>query len=783
MSRLPVTRWIVMALLLLGGAARKSSAQDTVAVSPTYEPVARMLERFIRHELADKRIPAISIALVHGRDVVWAKGFGVARQPAGEPATAQTIYRMGSISKLFTDLAAMQLVERGALHLDSPVTRSLPQFHPGNPYATPITLRQLMSHRSGLVREPRVGHYFDTSGATLAATVASLNDVPLVYRPASQVKYSNAAIAVVGRMLEVTQREPFDAYVERTVLRPAGVRGSFRLTGALRGSVAQGEMWTVDGRRFPAPTFDLGMAPAANLYASVLDLGRFAAVLLGERSIVRRATLEEMWRPQFEDSLDDEGIGLGFLISKFEGTRLVGHDGAVYGHATELALLPDEGLAVVVAASLDGANMVTERIARAALRGMRAVKSRAPVPEPAMTTPVPAEWIQSLKGSYALGRRRFELRPRGDELMFVPGRSQAPFALRRLGDSLVVDDPRDFGRALIPLPDGRLVFRADTFAKRPLLRPAPALERWRPFIGEYGWDRNTLYIYESRGMLYAMIEWFFPNVLQEVSDTVFAFPDVGGLYNGERLVFRRAPNGAVREVLAGNVVWPRRAVGPEGGGAKGEGQLRITPRRPVAELLREARRARPPHEPGPFREPSLVELSSLDHTLRFDIRYATTNNFLGSVFYEAPRAYLQRPVAQALVRANARLRPQGYGLLIYDGYRPWYVTKVFWDATPDSLRWLVADPARGSRHNRGAAVDLSLYDLATGAPVEMVGTYDETSARSRPDYPGGTSLERWHRAVLREAMEQEGFTVFESEWWHFDFRDWRKYPILNQRIE
>ena len=118
-------------------------------------------------------------------------------------------------------------------------------------------------------------------------------------------------------------------------------------------------------------------------------------------------------------------------------------------------------------------------------------------------------------------------------------------------------------------------------------------------------------------------------------------------------------------------------------------------------------------------------------------------------------------------------------MLIHDAYRPWYVTKVFWDATPEDKKLFVADPSKGSRHNRGAAVDLTLYDLNTGKPVEMVGTYDETTDRSYPDYPGGTSLQRWHRDLLRAAMEAEGFTVYEAEWWHFDYKDWRQYPIGN----
>ncbi len=129
------------------------------------------------------------------------------------------------------------------------------------------------------------------------------------------------------------------------------------------------------------------------------------------------------------------------------------------------------------------------------------------------------------------------------------------------------------------------------------------------------------------------------------------------------------------------------------------------------------------------------------------------------------------------------MKEQGYGLLIHDAYRPWYITKVFWDATPEDKKIFVADPSKGSRHNRGAAVDLTLYDLTTGKPVEVVGTYDETTDRSYPDYPGGTSLQRWHRNLLRDAMEAEGFTVYEAEWWHFDYKDWQQYPILNERFD
>jgi zinc D-Ala-D-Ala dipeptidase len=211
--------------------------------------------------------------------------------------------------------------------------------------------------------------------------------------------------------------------------------------------------------------------------------------------------------------------------------------------------------------------------------------------------------------------------------------------------------------------------------------------------------------------------------------------------------------------------------------------FRIKPLRPVDQLRAGALRSSPPSEPGPFRKPDLVELAPLDPGIHLDIRYATANDFLGTPVYSQARAFLQRPAAEAVLRVLQKLKPLGYGLLIHDAYRPWYVTKIFWDATPPEGKIFVADPAQGSRHNRGCAVDLTLYDLASGKPIEMPGTYDEMSPRSYPDYPGGTSLQRWHRDLLRRAMESEGFTVYEAEWWHFDYKDWKEYPILNVPFE
>jgi len=214
-----------------------------------------------------------------------------------------------------------------------------------------------------------------------------------------------------------------------------------------------------------------------------------------------------------------------------------------------------------------------------------------------------------------------------------------------------------------------------------------------------------------------------------------------------------------------------------------EASFRITPLHPVEELRAEALKAQPPREQGAFREPELVELVKLDPTIKLDIRYATTNNFLGTPVYTQQRAFLQRPAAEALLRVHHELKAHGYGLIIHDGYRPWYVTKIFWDATPDGKKIFVANPGEGSKHNRGCAVDLSLYDLETGSEVKMPSGYDEMTDRAYADYVGGTADEHAHRTLLREAMESQGFIVNPTEWWHFDYKDWKQYPILNVMFE
>jgi len=188
--------------------------------------------------------------------------------------------------------------------------------------------------------------------------------------------------------------------------------------------------------------------------------------------------------------------------------------------------------------------------------------------------------------------------------------------------------------------------------------------------------------------------------------------------------------------------------------------------------------ALPPRGCAPCKVSDMVELTALDPTIRLDIRYATADNFVGRPVYPAARAFLQRPAAEALVSVHRRLVKRGYGLVIYDAYRPWSVTKLFWDVTPRRKRAFVARPSVGSVHNRGCAVDVGLINRRTGRPAKMPSEYDEMTSRSSVTYAGGTTAQRARRDLLRGAMEHGGaFRVHPREWWHYSFRGFRDYPI------
>jgi CubicO group peptidase (beta-lactamase class C family)/D-alanyl-D-alanine dipeptidase len=795
-----------------GGSAAAAQRASIEALGP-----------WIEAELKQAGIAGFAIALVDRGGTRWTRCWGheVAADGAsdGEGAAAgpQSQWRVGSVSKMFTDLAVMELVEQGKLALDEPVTKWLPDFQPKNPFNTPITLRQLMSHRAGLVREPPLGNYFDASSPTLAATVASLNGTTLVFAPGTKMKYSNAGIAVVGRVVEVVTGTPFTEVVKQRVLLPMDLtQSAFEATPEVRAHRMAAQMWTYWGTTFPAPTFELGMAPAGSLYAPIGDLATAMGRLLdGDTRVVTKRSLDEMWSPQFvtpdpaHPGKPKSGYGFGFSVEEWEGRRRVGHDGAIYGFSTVLALLPEEHLGVAAVAALDEAHGRVGKIANEALRALLADAERREWKPPALSAPLDPALARDAAGLYSTadGKSKVELREQQGELWLQSGATRARIRSTEPG-RFMLDDRTESGRVVELAQPGRTLKLGDKGYSRVCAwddepRPPPPPPEMVGLIGEYGFDHNVLFVFEKEGRLHALIEWFFDYPLSRAAagvnpatatggggdpgcadgGDVYDFP-TSGLYLNESIVFHRKdasdPMSEATEAIAAGVRFPRRVVGtPEGV------TFRIQPLKPVEELRKEALAAAPAPEicdPKRFRAPDLVELVKVDPSLRLDIRYASDNNFMGVPFYEQARAFMQRPAAEALARAGKRLKSAGFGLLIHDGYRPWFVTRMFWDGTPPEHHEMVADPSTGSRHNRGCAVDLTLCDPASGRPLRMPSGYDEFSDRANPWYMGGTSEQRWLRDKLRHAFESEGFTVYEHEWWHFDFGAWREYPVLNKRF-
>ncbi len=327
-----------------------------------------------------------------------------------------------------------------------------------------------------------------------------------------------------------------------------------------------------------------------------------------------------------------------------------------------------------------------------------------------------------------------------------------------LAGFLTISLPLDAQRPANPLPNARAAAPQLTLDDPSRIRPLPATAELAALVGEYGAGADTIIVLERGGRLFAM---HYP---AEVQIAVSSFArDSAGRPIALQLDTQR---------------FPRRSVGTAEGVT-----FRIVPAQPVDVLRRLALAEQPPVESGHHLRSDLTDVAGLEHGVKLDIRYATANNFMGAPMYSSARAFLQRPAAEALIRAHRALAAYGFGLLIHDAYRPWYVTRMFWDATTGAERGFVANPATGSKHNRGAAVDLTLYELSTGAAVRMTGGYDEFSERSYAHYPGGTALQRWTRDLLRRVMERQGFTVNPSEWWHFDYEHWREYPLLNTPFE
>lgn len=740
-----------------------STAEPT---APELAAAAAAVRPFVAHYRPTFAVPAVAVAVV----LVDPAGTGCLHWSEGYGAPADAIFRVGSVGKMVAAVAALRLAEQGALVLDAPIPGWTAEPAAGAQAGEAVpTLRQLLGHRGGIVRQPPVGHLMETRDVDLASTVAGLASTPLLAAPGERFVYSNAGYALVGAAIERAAAEPFAAAMARTVFAPAGMRDAGYVRRPELGERSRsGQPWTYDGRPLVEPTWASGVGPGVDLRCSVEDLARFAGQLL-RGDLLTADSWAAMTRGE---GADGTGAGLGCFVANSPLGRRVGHEGTVHGSSAMLRLWPEAGLAVAVACDVGNAGAFVDAIADRAAAAVVAARSGAALPRAAFPQPVGAREARRLAGSYRCGAYRVELRAAGDELFYDPDVGMRTRLRVDADGMLVSDDLLSLGeRRLQRLPDGRLFGHQEHYV-RDDEPPAPCPADLLPLLGEYGPDHAVLTVLEQRGQLAVLVDQVVHDIPEPLGGDRYRFPP--GMYDGDDLRFERDADGRVVAAWLGAARLLRRPEPPPGG-------WRLAPLRPIAELVREAAVASPPPELLVGERPAeLVVLTDLEPSLRCDLRYARADNFVGAPVYPAAaRACLQRPAAMALARVQQALAARGLGLLVFDAYRPWSVTKVFWEATPHALREFVADPAQGSRHNRGCAVDLTLCDLATGRPLAMPSEFDEFTPRAAPDYAGGTSAQRWARDQLRAAMGREGFSVNPSEWWHFDHDDWRRYGVGN----
>jgi CubicO group peptidase (beta-lactamase class C family) len=344
---------------------------------------------FIKQIMRKKQITGLSIALVDENGVLFAKGYGLADKQGQQPATPHTLYKIGSITKLFTGTAAMQLSEKGLLDIDKPVTEYLPEFsikcHPGD--LSQITARALMTHHSGLPADHYYNFWSDDPHA-FRKVIEYLKDSHLTFPPNTVFSYSNLATALMGIIIERVSHFSYQEYIEQNILTPLAMKDTTTTANGV--SISLLSKAYSHGKEVEDLTYR--DAPAGAIYSNALDMARFTSMILANGShqgvpILQSQTLAEMLRPQNEDIKLDLGfrIGLNWMLSRpalsYTG-RVCWHDGGTTHFNSILVALPDVKLGAVVLSNSDGGMVNVHLIADEILKHAVMVKTGKNAPAP-----------------------------------------------------------------------------------------------------------------------------------------------------------------------------------------------------------------------------------------------------------------------------------------------------------------------------------------------------------------------------------------------------------------
>jgi CubicO group peptidase (beta-lactamase class C family) len=393
-----------------------------------------LLEAWIESKRQYNQIPAISAALVHEQQMLWSKGFGYADPDNLNAATPETIYRIASISKLFTSTAVMQLHDSGKLNIHEPITTYLPWFKIQNPFqdSPPITIWHLLTHTAGLPREAAFPYWTNFAFPTREQMIEALPRQQLSYPPASQWKYSNLGLALAGEIVEAVSGLPYGQYIGKNILEPLGMTStSVYLPEEHRErlAVAHGRKMP-SGKRARRPFTDSkGLTPAANLSSTVEDMARFAMLQFrteesGSHPVLKGSSLREMHRVQWMNPDWKSGRGLGFAVDRKPHRTLVGHGGNVAGYTTHLLFSPAEKVAAIIMTNVDdgGPKSIAEKAIEMVAPAVKASKKNEVSKE---INQAPDEW-KKFTGLYRNHWSDLQIIHVDNELLLIEPESEDP---------------------------------------------------------------------------------------------------------------------------------------------------------------------------------------------------------------------------------------------------------------------------------------------------------------------------------------------------------------------
>lgn len=367
MSRKRILTWISLFCLASPFVA---GASDLVEQHPEVADAITLLDLWIEEQLAYQQLPGLAIGIVYDQELIWSKGYGFGDLAEQTPVSPTTLFRIGSVTKVFTATAILQLRDAGKLRLDDPITRHLPEFAIQNPFsdAPEITIWNLLTHTAGLPREGAFPYWTDHDFPTREELVAAAATQRLIYSPGTQYKYSNLGVSLLGAIIEKVSGESYQDYITKRIFSPLGMsRSSVDPTLEQSASLAKAYMRRQpDGSRKAMDYYEVrGMAAMGSVVSTVEDMAKFAALHTRQDNattdgpVLSTSTMREMHRPHWVYASWSGGMGLGFRIAPRKGHNTVSHGGWIGDHRAHLLMVPDTSLAVVAMTNAGDASPYT----------------------------------------------------------------------------------------------------------------------------------------------------------------------------------------------------------------------------------------------------------------------------------------------------------------------------------------------------------------------------------------------------------------------------------------